>query len=71
MVKKSKSRESENMTAAESEALVPDGTSELGLFRLMLSGLFAGAYVYPVGVNPEADGIVTALEGLKTKEIST
>jgi hypothetical protein len=28
MVKKSKPRESENMTAAVSEALVPDGTSE-------------------------------------------
>jgi hypothetical protein len=43
MVKKSKPRESENMTAAESEALAPDGTSERALFRLMLSGLFARA----------------------------
>ena len=43
MVKKNKPRESENMTVAKPEALVPDGTSERALFRLMLSEIFAGA----------------------------
>jgi hypothetical protein len=41
------------------------------LISLDAERIIRWSYVYPVGVNPEADGIVTALEGLKTKETST
>jgi peroxiredoxin len=48
----------------------PDGTSERALFVLDAQGMIRWSYVSPVGINPGADGILTALEGLQTKEIS-
>ncbi len=45
-----------------------DGTSERALFVLDAEGVIRWSYVSPVGINPGADGILTALEGLKTKE---
>ena len=47
-----------------------DGTSERALFVLDAQGMIRWSYVSPVGVNPGADGILTALEALKTGEIS-
>ena len=47
-----------------------DGTSERALFVLDAQGMIRWSYVSPVGINPGADGILTALEALKTKEIS-
>jgi peroxiredoxin len=48
----------------------PDGTSERALFVLDAQGIIRWSYVSPVGINPGADGILTALEALKTKETS-
>src|SRR2546421_922784 len=47
-----------------------DGTSERALFVLDAQGTIRWSYVSPVGINPGADGILTALEALKTKETS-
>ena len=47
-----------------------DGTSERALFVLDAQGMIRWSYVSPVGINPGADGILTALEALKTKETS-
>jgi len=41
-----------------------DGTSERALFVIDGDGVVAWSYVSPVGVNPGADGILRALEGL-------
>jgi len=48
----------------------PDGTSERALFVLDAQGMIRWSYVSPVGINPGADGILTALEALKTEELS-
>jgi len=48
----------------------PDGTSERALFVLDAEGVIRWSYVSPVGINPGADGILTALEALKTEELS-
>ena len=48
----------------------PEGTSERALFVLDAQGIIRWSYVSPVGINPGADGILTALEALKTKETS-
>ena len=48
----------------------PDGTSERALFVLDDEGVIRWSYVSPVGINPGADGILTALEALKTEELS-
>ncbi len=48
----------------------PDGTSERALFVLDAQGIIRWSYVSPVGINPGADGILTALEALKTEETS-
>ena len=45
-----------------------DGTSERALFVLDAQGMIRWSYVSPVGINPGADGILTALEALKTEE---
>src|SRR5215471_10658378 len=45
-----------------------DGTSERALFVLDDQGVIRWSYVSPVGINPGADGILTALEALKTEE---
>src|SRR2546421_2183922 len=48
----------------------PDGTSERALFVLDAQGMIRWSYVSPVGINPGADGILRALEALKTEETS-
>ena len=45
-----------------------DGTSERALFVLDAQGMIRWSYVSPVGINPGADGILTALEALQMKE---
>lgn len=42
-----------------------DGSSERALFVLDAAGVIRWSYLSPVGVNPGADGILTALEALK------
>ena len=46
----------------------PDGTSERALFVLDAQGMIRWSYVSPVEINPGADGILTALEGLQAEE---
>jgi peroxiredoxin len=41
-----------------------DGTSERALFVIDKGGIIHWSYVSPVGINPGADGILRALEGL-------
>jgi peroxiredoxin (alkyl hydroperoxide reductase subunit C) len=41
-----------------------DGTSERALFVIDGQGIIRWSYVSPIGVNPGADGILRALEGL-------
>lgn len=41
-----------------------EGTTERALFVLDREGVIRWSYVSPVGVNPGADGILTALESL-------
>jgi alkyl hydroperoxide reductase subunit AhpC len=43
----------------------PEGTSERALFVIDAEGIIRWSYVSPVGVNPGADGILRALEGLE------
>jgi peroxiredoxin len=40
------------------------GTSERALFVIDAQGIIRWSYVSPIGVNPGADGILTALESL-------
>jgi peroxiredoxin len=42
-----------------------DGTSERALYVIDGEGVVAWSYLSPVGVNPGADGILRALEGLE------
>jgi peroxiredoxin len=42
-----------------------DGTCERALFVIDSKGLVRWSYVSPIGINPGADGIITALEGLR------
>ena len=44
-----------------------DGTSERALFVIDAKGMVAWSYVSPVGLNPAADGILRALESLKSE----
>ena len=44
-----------------------DGTSERALFVINADGIIHWSYVSPVGVNPGADGILSALEELQRK----
>ena len=41
-----------------------EGTSERALFVIDAAGVIRWSHVSPVGVNPGADGILTALEKL-------
>ena len=41
-----------------------DGTSERALYVIDADGVLRWSYVSPVGINPGADGILRALEGL-------
>ena len=43
-----------------------DGTSERALFVIDRDGVIRWSYLSPIGVNPGADGILTALEALPT-----
>jgi peroxiredoxin len=43
-----------------------DGTSERALYVIDPSGIVQWSYVSPVGINPGADGILRALEDLKS-----
>ncbi len=45
-----------------------DGTTERALFVISPDGKIQWSYVSPVGVNPGADGVLTALDGMKEKE---
>ena len=45
-----------------------DGTSERALFVIDAAGKIAWSYLSPIDVNPGADGILNALEGLSNKE---
>jgi len=45
-----------------------DGTSERALFVIDAKGTIRWSYVSPVGVNPGADGILTALEALASRQ---
>jgi peroxiredoxin len=47
-----------------------DGTTERALFVINAEGVIHWSYVSPLGVNPGADGILTALEGLQNKEVA-
>jgi peroxiredoxin len=44
-----------------------DGTSERALFVINAEGVIHWSYVSPVGVNPGADGILSALEELQNQ----
>lgn len=48
-----------------------DGTSERALFVLDADGIIHWSYCSPVGVNPGADGILSALETLADKSKSS
>ncbi len=45
-----------------------DGTSERALFVIDADGVIRWSYVSPIGVNPGADGILSALEDLQNKQ---
>ncbi len=49
---------------------LPDGTSERALFVLDGEGVVRWSHVSPIGVNPGADGVLHALEGLPRKVIA-
>jgi len=48
-----------------------DGVCERALFVIDAEGIIRWSYVSPIGVNPGADGILTALEALSPQEAST
>ncbi len=45
-----------------------DGTSERALFVINAAGVIHWSYVSPIGVNPGADGILSALQDLQAKK---
>ena len=45
-----------------------DGESEWALFVIDAEGVIRWSYVSPIGINPGADGILKALEGLNKRE---
>ena len=47
-----------------------DGVSERALFVIDPEGIIHWSYVSPIGVNPGAAGILSALESLQTKEVA-
>ena len=44
-----------------------EGVSERALFVIDREGMIRWSYVSPIGVNPGADGILEALEGLSQR----
>jgi peroxiredoxin len=49
----------------------PEGTSERALFVIDRDGVIRWSYCSPIGVNPGADGILTALESLAGESSGT
>ena len=47
-----------------------DGVSERALFVIDAKGNVAWSYLSPIGVNPGADGVLRALESLKSSDAS-
>ncbi len=47
-----------------------DGTSERALFVIDGDGIIRWSYLSPVGINPGANGILTALESLAQQEVT-
>jgi peroxiredoxin len=45
----------------------PDGTTERALFVIDAAGVIRWSHLSPVGINPGADGILRALEALKSE----
>ena len=45
-----------------------DGASERALFVINAKGVIHWSYISPVGINPGAEGILSALEELRNKE---
>lgn len=45
-----------------------DGTTERALFVIDADGIIWWSYMSPVGINPGADGVLTALEELQKKK---
>lgn len=45
-----------------------DGTSERALFVIDGEGMVRWSYISPIGINPGADGILTALEHLSVNK---
>src|SRR5436853_6193463 len=48
-----------------------DGTCERALFVIDRDGVIRWSYLSPIGVNPGANGILSALEDLQTKSETT
>jgi peroxiredoxin len=48
-----------------------EGVCERAIFVINPEGKIHWSYVSPIGVNPGADGILTALEELSVQEVST
>ena len=48
-----------------------EGTSERALFIIDGLGIIRWSYVSPIGVNPGADGILSALDALAAAQIHT
>jgi peroxiredoxin len=46
-----------------------DGITERALFVINAEGVIHWSYVSPIGVNPGAEGILSALEGLQNKQV--
>jgi peroxiredoxin len=44
----------------------PDGISGRGLFVIDAGGVIRWSYLSPIDINPGADGVLRALDGLKT-----
>jgi len=47
---------------------MPDGVCERALFVIDRSGVIQWSYLSPIGMNPGADGILQALEGMRSRE---
>jgi peroxiredoxin len=48
-----------------------DGISERALFVIDAEGIIRWSYLSPIGVNPGADGVLTALEALPASTAAT
>ncbi|MGA9842641.1 MAG: hypothetical protein WBQ25_10030 [Nitrososphaeraceae archaeon] len=48
-----------------------DGTTERALFVIDSDGIIRWSYVFPIGINPGAEGILKALESVVVPESKT